>query len=549
MKTIINFLTILLITTQVIAKNNTKKYDKLLNELFDKNGPGGVALVVKDGKTLYRKAFGKANIELNVDMTPENIFRIGSITKQFTAAAILQLAESGKLDLNVDINEYIKDYAHDDMHITIKNLLSHTSGIKNYTTLKSFNYEHKKKDLSPQQLIDIITQQTLAFTPGEKYQYSNSNYVLLGYIIEQVSKQDYASYINQHIFQPLALQNSYYGSAAKIIHNRVSGYKKDSNGYKNADYISMSQPYAAGGLLSTVDDLSKWYTALMANQVFSNASMEEATTPFLLNNGSTADYGYSWGTGGDNIFSSPMISYGGAIDGFIATTKYLPKEALFVGILSNCRCYSPSRIANKLAAIAIGKSFDRKEIPVTQEELMSYEGIYESDSKGKITVIFENEKLKFFQSGNRKYPVFAYGKDKLFFKDDRMSLKTLHFNRNENGKITAITIKNTSRDEKWKKTHQELQRLTAVSVEESVLDTYVGKYELAENFYLHIVRQDNTLFAQAGGLEKDPLMAIAHNQFSSLALDIKITFNKDKNGNISSLTIHQNGEHEAKRIE
>jgi CubicO group peptidase (beta-lactamase class C family) len=336
-----------------MTKSLNLKYDALLNELLDKNGPGGVALVVKDGKTVYRKAFGLANIELDVKMKPENVFRIGSITKQFTATAIMQLVEVGKLKLDADIKTYIKDYPTQGHLITIEHLLTHTSGIKNYTGLDKWSSEFRKKSFTPKQMVDFFKSEPMDFAPGEQFNYSNSGYFLLGYIIEVVTGISYANYINEHLFKPLGMKNSYYGSNAQIISNRASGYAKDDKGYKNDDFLSMTQPFSAGALLSTVDDLSTWYEAVMADKLMSQSSREKAHSPFVLNNGDLSNYGCGWMI--DNVKGSPMIMHGGTINGFLSASNYLTDEKVLVVVLSNCVCHYPGDVAMKIAAIAIGK--------------------------------------------------------------------------------------------------------------------------------------------------------------------------------------------------
>lgn len=390
MKKLIPILCILLVTFAVSAKNSSKKFDKLLNELFEKNGPGGVALVVKDGKTIYRKAFGMANLELGVKMTPDNIFRIGSVTKQFTASAIMKLVDEGKINLNDDITKYIEDYPTHGHKITIEHLLTHTSGIKSYTGMKKWTTEVHKKDFTIEELIDYFKSQAMDFAPGEEFKYNNSGYILLGYIIEQVSGQTYSEYINDNIFKPLKMKNSSYDSTSTIIINRAPGYGKEDDSYKNADFLSMTQPYAAGSLLSTVDDLYTWYHAVMNDQVMSTSSRERAHNTYTLNNDKETGYGYGWSIG--NIQGSPQVEHGGGINGFLSASIYLTEEKLFVAILSNCTCNYPGVIAKKIAAISINKPFEWKEISLQDKLLESYQAVYTSDDSDRV-ITYKDDKL------------------------------------------------------------------------------------------------------------------------------------------------------------
>ena len=221
----------------------TNEFDKLLTEQFKADGPGCTALVAHKGQVIYQKAFGMANLELNVPMQPDNVFRIGSITKQFTAIAILQLMEQGKLSLQDEITRFIPDYPTQGKKITVEHLLTHTSGIKSTTDMPTF-WSMIRKDMTPPELIDIFKNQPLEFDPGTNWKYCNSGYGLLGYIIEKVSKKTYPQYLEEAFFKPLGMTQSYFGSNTKLIKNQVAGYESDSNGVlQNASYISMTIPY------------------------------------------------------------------------------------------------------------------------------------------------------------------------------------------------------------------------------------------------------------------------------------------------------------------
>lgn len=265
MKNVILFVSILLVVSIQAScqKSEIKEYDKLMSGMFAEDGPGGVALVVSDGEVLYRKAFGMANLELDVAMSPDNVFRIGSITKQFTSCAILKLAEEGKLDLQDDITRFIEDYPTHGYHISIEHLLTHTSGIKSYTSMEEWTAELMKQDFTTAELVDFFKNQPMDFAPGEEFRYNNSAYFLLGYIIELVTEMPYADYIDSTFFKALGMNNSYYGSTSRIIPMRASGYASLREDYRNANFLSMTQPHGAGALLSTVDDLYTWYNAVM----------------------------------------------------------------------------------------------------------------------------------------------------------------------------------------------------------------------------------------------------------------------------------------------
>ncbi len=544
MKIVLSILIALLITTQVSAKSTNNKFDALLNDFFEKDGPGGVALVVKDGKTVYRKAFGMANLELGIKMKPDNVFRIGSITKQFTASAIMKLVEDGKINLDDDISKYIKDYPVHGHTITIEHLLTHTSGIKSYTGMKEWTQEVHKKDFTPQEMVDYFKSQPMDFTPGEKFRYNNSGYFLLGYIIEIVSGKTYADYINDNFFEPLDMGNSYYGSTTRIIKNRASGYAKKEDIYVNDDFLSMTQPYSAGSLLSTVDDLSKWYTAVMSDKIISKASRKKAHSSYTLNSGKKTGYGYGWSIG--NIQGTTQVSHGGGINGFLTASIFLPKDKIFVTVFSNCTCNAPGTLANKLAAIAIGKPFEWKEISIADDVLKSYQAVYSSEDNGDRTITFSDGQLYSKLSGGEKYKIFPYANDKFFFED---SISTLHFSRGKEGHIHSVVRKSTGVDANWIRTDRPIPTITNIKVDDTLFEKYTGKYELSPSFHIKIFNEENKMFTQATGQDKVEIIAFEKHKFVLKDTDIKLTINLDENGKVNSLTLHQNGEHEAKKVE
>lgn len=342
------FIVALLIFQPVVfAQSLENRIDKLLNEKFKQEGPGAVFLAVKKGKVVYRKAFGMADLEMNVKMKPEFIFEIGSMTKQFTAISILMLAEQGKLKTDDEITKFIPDYPTNGNRITLHHLLTHTSGIKDFTSMKSIK-NIAREDLSPKELVDFFKNEPIDFKPGEQYKYCNSGYVLLGYIIEIVSGQTYADFISQNIFKKAGMENTYYASHDKIIKNRVSGYR-NREGYVNANYISFSIPYATGAIMSNVDDLLKWQNAINNNILLSPAFAQKAFTNYQLNNGKNMDYGYGWHLEG--VKNKTIREHGGSIFGFKSMGVYNPEEQIYVVGLSNCECNSPTAVTKDIALL------------------------------------------------------------------------------------------------------------------------------------------------------------------------------------------------------
>lgn len=331
------------------AQNLELKIDSLLLAKYPPDAPGADFLISRKGNIIYNKAFGLANVELNVPMKTDNVFEIGSMTKQFTAISILMLMEKGKLSLDDEITKYISDYPTNGHTITIHHLLTHTSGIKSFTSVKGLN-AIANKNLSPLELIDFFKNETMDFAPGEQFKYNNSGYVILGYIIESVSGQTYAEFVEEHIFKELEMASSQYASHRKVIQNRASGYR-NKDGYVNTRHISFTIPYASGSLMSSADDMFTWQEAIKNNTLISKETTEKAFTNYTLNNGEPINYGYGWHL--KTIDGIASREHGGSIFGFKSMGVYLPESDIYVIGLNNCDCNSPTKITRQIAELVM----------------------------------------------------------------------------------------------------------------------------------------------------------------------------------------------------
>lgn len=337
---------------QVQSKGYEKKIDSIIQTEFgNKNEPGGVFLITQNGKNLYRKAFGKANLELNVNMTPDNVFQIGSMTKQFTAIAILMLKQEGKLNVNDPVSQYIKDYPNGDK-ITIHHLLTHTSGIKDFTKIKSLS-SIAQKDMKPEEMVNFFKNEPVDFAPGEKFDYNNSGYVVLGYIIELVSGTSYEDFIKKNIFDKIGMSHSYYASDRKVIPQRAYGYHKKEQGFVNKTVISFSIPFSSGSLMSTADDMLKWQQALNQNLLLNLKETQKAFQKYKLNNGEEFTYGYGWHL--KEINGIPDREHGGSIFGFKSMGIYIPSEDIYMIGFSNCDCHSPTEVTRNIAKATLNE--------------------------------------------------------------------------------------------------------------------------------------------------------------------------------------------------
>ncbi|MGM0619952.1 MAG: serine hydrolase, partial [Bacteroidota bacterium] len=530
---------------QAFSQNYEKQFDEILNEQNFENSPGFALLVAKNDEVIYRKAFGYANLEHEIKLQPEHIFRIASITKQFTACAILKLEEEGKLSLQDDITKFIEDYPTGGHEITIEHLLTHTSGIKNYTSNKEWNAEMSKKDFTTQEMIEFIKSAPPDFAPGEKYKYNNSAYFILGHIIEIVSEKSYEEYLNETFFTPLGMKSTLYGNTSRIVKNRVSGYHKKDDGFTNADYVSMTHTYAAGGLLSNAEDLFTWYEAVMSDKVISKENRLKAHTSYKLNSRKPTGYGFGWHLG--NIQGKTMIRHGGGISGFSTSSLYIPEEKVFVAVFSNCDGISSKSTAFKLAATAIEKPFVWEEIPVKKRLLEDYEGVFESDEKEERSMIVENDSLMYVHPSGNRFRLIPFDKDRFFAKN---SFNVYTFDRNQKGEVISLNVRGTGyQPDIYSKTDKPLEVKTELKLPENILKRYTGKYELMPDFIITVFKEGDKLFAQPSKQSEFEIIAYEENRFFSKAFPAEFIFQPDETGKVTQLIVLQGGEHVAKRIE
>jgi len=516
------------------------RMDAMLSGAYQPGAPGAAVLVMKDGVPLLRKGYGLANLELGVPIRPEMVFRIGSITKQFTAVGILMLVKEGKLALDDEITRFLPDYPTHGQKITIENLLTHTSGIQSYTDMPSW-LALWRKDFTVPGLVDIFKNEPMQFKPGEKWRYDNSGYILLGAIIEKASGKSYADFVRQRIFEPLGMKHSYYGADEPIIPGRVAGYEKHDHGFINTAYLSMTQPYAAGSLLSSVDDLALWDAALYTDKLVPRALLERAWTPYRLENGSSTGYGYGWGIW--QYEGHRVVEHDGGINGFATSGMRLPDDHVYVTVLSNCPGLEPSPgvLALKLAALAVGQPF-REPVPVkvAAEILDRHVGVYQIDEKQTRVVQRDGDHLVTQRTGGAKVEAYPLSEIEFFCREipDR-----IRFVRDAKGETTAmVVIRRYGGEEPAAKVSRELPKeRQVVKIDPTLYDRYTGVYELAPTFRLTVTRDGDHIFAQATGQERVEIFPAGENEFFLRVVDAQLSFVRDSSGKISGLVLHQGG--------
>lgn len=534
-KTLLVFVFLVTITNNINAQNFEKQIDEMMEAQYKPDIPGATALIARDGKVIYRNAFGLANLELNVPMKPENVFEIGSITKQFTAVSILMLLEQNKLSLDDEITAFIPDYPTMGKSITVHHLLTHMSGVKSYTDMASFR-ESARTDMTPTELIDVFKNEPMDFDPGEEWHYSNSGYILLGYIIEKVSGTSYADFIQENIFDRLGMKHSYYGSKISLIPNRASGYQPTETGYRNADYLSMTLPYAAGSIMSTVDDLLLWNQAIHNNILISKSSKKMAFTNYLLNNGKATNYGYGWQP--NELNGIPSIEHGGGIFGYNTMGVYVPSENVYVAVFTNGNGNSPTGLAVKMAALAIGKPYNLiEQISLSPAQLEKWVGTYEFDDEVLRFITLKGENLYSQREGSEVFKLIASSDSTFSFED---TTNTYIFSEEEGKKVALFKdrIAEFKGIESAKKPNSEKPSIT---LDAAILQQYVGSYELQPGFVIEVSTKGGQIFAVATGQPQFEMFAEKVDRFFLKVVAATMDFNKDENGVIESLTLHQGG--------
>ena len=559
---VLGLLSLIVFQATVCAQDKAPQIDALISLYHKYQQFNGAVLVADNGNVIYKKGFGLANMEWNIPNDPNTKFRLGSITKQFTAALILQLVEQGKIKLDGKASDYLPDYRKDTgARMTIHHLLSHTSGVPNYTAQPGF-FANVSRD--PFKVDDFVKQYAsgdLEFEPGAKFNYSNSGYFLLGDIVEKVTGKPYEQVLQEKIFDPLGMKNSGYDHYGTILRNRATGYVRTQKGYENAPYLDMTIPYAAGSLYSTVEDLFIWDQALYGDKILSAASKELMFKPNL------EGYGYGFGIRkaslGPKKLEVPVVEHNGGINGFSTTIvrlvgdkrlivlldntsqgRYLDGIALGItNILYDQPYESPKRsiaelllksVMEKDVAFAIKqyrelKASNSNEYDFREQELNALG--YQLLQRNKTA-----EAIEIFKLNVEAYPQGANTYD---------SLGEAYMSRGD--KELAITNYKRSLELDPKNTGaiRALESLTGTQ-KETIADTklyesYAGDYELAPNFVITITVENGKLMSAATGQSKAELYPKSATEFFLKVVDAQITFVKNEQGEVTQLILHQNG--------
>jgi CubicO group peptidase (beta-lactamase class C family) len=540
------------------AQQNVQKIDGLLKQYYDYGQFNGSILVAENGKVIYKKGFGMANMEWAIPNQPDTRFRIASVTKQFTAALVLQLVEEGKIKLDGKITDYLTDYRKDTGEkVTIHQLLNQTSGIPDYTARPNFSAEISRNPYAVADFVKKFASDDLEFEPGAKYRYSNSGYTILGAIIEKVTGKSYETALSERIFKPLGMTNSGYDHHSSLIEKRAGGYQKTPGGFVNTTYLDMSIPYAAGSLYSTVEDLFKWDQSLQEDKILSADSKKLMFMPGLGN------YGY-----GIRITDMPIgktdqkikiIGHGGAINGFSSLIARAVEKRQTVIILDNINLGRlHGQITHSIISILNGQPFDapKKSIAETlykialEKDVASAVAEYRKlKAENSPTFDFsENElnilgyqllgkkrtkdAIEIFKLNVEMFPKSANAYDSLgetYLADDQKDLALANYKKAvelDPANANALLI---------------VKRLEGkeTKVDSSGFDAYVGEYQVTPTLILTISRDGDKLFGQLTGQGKLAVEFVSDTQFSMPEVKANISFEKDSAGKVVGLLLMQ----------
>ena len=515
------------------------KADAYLKTVYPADAPGVAVIVVDDGKVVYSGGRGLANIEAKQAITPSTVFRLGSITKQFTAAVVLQLVQEGKLSLSDPLSKFLPDYPKPGADATIAQLLNHTSGIKSYTGIPGWMMveANTARPYTTDEMIALFKDQPADFAVGSDHKYNNSGYVLLGAVIEKVTGKPWHAAVDERIVKPLGLKTIRYGELEATTPNMAVGYSQKDGKFSPARKIHMSVPHAAGALIGSVEDLAKWAEALHKGKVVSSATYAQMIAPTKLPNGKTENYGY--GLAQRELRDLPSIGHGGGIFGFDTSSVYVPSEDVFIAVFANSDdpVVEPDIVALKLGAMAVGKPFpDFEKASVAPSEIEPLLGLYQFEG-GTRRFFAKDGRLFTRRSGGNDMEVWAAGKDRFFYGPANFTWFAVK--RDTAGKH-VMEMHQSGSEEALKSVRAGPVPVDApaVTLSRDVLDRYVGSYKASQGFAKVAVAEDGGLTIQLGGGNPIKLHATSETEFRAEGRDGKVVFHGEA-GKVSHIILHE----------
>ncbi len=534
------FLSLCLLRAPADDKSNSTGLETLLAQRLPAGGPGVVILVARDGKLLFCHGYGLADREEQIPATPTTQFRIGSLTKQFTAAAILRLRQDGKLSVDDPLAKYFPTYP-DGEKITLRQLLHHTSGLHNFTSHPDFS-ARVVRPIAPADLVAWFQDDPPDFPPGEQFEYCNTGYVLLGQIVEKVSGQSLGDYFQQQFFTPLKMNGTGVFHNASPPDHAAKGYSSIAGQLQPALDWDMSWAGGAGELYSTVGDLWRWTEALQGGRVLSPEDLRDMLAEFTIPRMDTLTQRYGMGIGHVEIEWLPFIGHDGGLPGFLSELMWFPEEKVTIAVLSNAMPPPPGTAPSALVPVAV-RAFLPAEIAahapkidpaIDPKTYPDYVGRYDYKGSGIQEITTANGHLYAQLTGQDKFEVYPSAPDTFFFK---IAAASMAFQRDKTGAVTAVIH------------HQGGSTFTAPKISEQdspvlsneALDTIVGQYQYGPATVLTVIRKGDQLYAQLTGQPEAPIFPKSDHEFFWKIVPASVEFIRGPDGKIVRAIHHQNG--------
>ncbi|MDM4764563.1 serine hydrolase domain-containing protein [Pelomonas sp. SE-A7] len=511
--------------------------DKLLDEQkINREGPGITVLVARGDQLLYKSARGMASIELGVPMQPDQLMRIGSVTKQFAAATLLKQIDEGKARLDDPLSKFLPDYPNGGQ-ITLLQLLNHTSGVKSYTGIPGYMSNPIRRALSTGELIKEFKDLPADFAPGQAWAYNNSGYVLLGAVVEAISGKTWHQQLTDSLLAPQQLGSVFFQAEDRLFKGMAQGYTlNDKRELAPAGLLSMTQPHAAGALIGNTEALWRWNLALHGGKLISAANYQRMVTP----EGPAKPRNYGFGIGTGTVRGQALLSHGGGIHGFVSTLNYLPQTQTTVVILRNSDGpgFSMDLVARKLAAFAIGEPIaEPVAVAVAAEQLKALEGVYGPDERQTRSVRVVDGVLTSQRSGGSPVKLIALGGDRFAVPQ---ALTLFQFDRDAGGKAVALRVMADGEGEGDRSPRRgDLPaESAAISLTPAQLQALLGEYSSPQFSIKLFVDDKGLLLSQAPGQPAIEMKAVSPRLLRTVGVDATLEFS-DEEGRAASLTLKQ----------
>ena len=552
--------------SSVPAGSHAAEIDALVSAFHDAGQFNGSVLVSEGGKVIYENGVGWANIEWEIPNTPDTKHRIGSVTKQFTSALVLQLVEEGEIELDAPISTYLPGYPEPQgSEVTVHHLLNHTSGIPSYTGLPEFGDEMMRDSYTPDELIEVVWDLPLEFEPGSDWAYNNSGYFILGRIIENVTGEEYDDVLRERLLEPLGLDDSGYDHYEEIQPHEAAGYERTLTGYQHASYLDSSLPYAAGMMYSTVRDLYRWDRALYDGAT----PFEKVETKELWYTPGLQDYAYGWSVRDEQIGEEGptvrVIEHGGGINGFSTAFVRYPDQQNMIAVIDNTQG-NAGGLAAQIARVLYDQPVEAPRPEIARALLATFE------DEGIEAGLAEYRRLRaespegydfgenqlnrlgyyFLGEGDTQTAIAVFTLNTEQYPDAFNTWDSLGEAYKEAGQ-TDLAIENYEKSLALNPANENGRRmLRELGVETGeaegqelpveLLERYVGEYEIQPGFVLSVTREGTRLFTQATGQPRFEIFAASESRFFVKEFAAQLEFNRAGDGPAESITLFQGGQ-------